>query len=113
MRLAAKFGVLKVDQLVDSLTKRELIEWKAVAVLDGWDDGKRHLSDIQAAIHNAANRIELAASTDKKATLDSLTWKSGWDFLKAKFNFKNRSNKQTGMMKPGQVLRQLEAKHGN
>jgi hypothetical protein len=35
-RLAAKFGFHKVDEFLDQLTEQDLLEWKAVAMIDGW-----------------------------------------------------------------------------
>ena len=102
-RLAAKLGILNVDELADSLTQRQRLEWKAVAILDGWYD-INPTAEVLAAIHNAANRICITSSPDPRATNRATIWRSGMDYIKARFGTvtkpkKNISNVQAMLKK--------------
>ena len=105
-RLAAKLGILDVDALADSLTLEQRIEWKAVAVLDGWYD-INPTAEVLAAIHNAANRICITSSPDPRATHRSSVWRSGVDYIKARFKTTLKPKKNVG-----QVQNMLKKRYG-
>ena len=105
-RLAARLGTADVDGLANSLTPQQRTEWKAVAILDGWYD-LNPTAEVLAAIHNAANRICITSSPDPRATHRASVWRSGWDFIKARFEFKKPKKTNAGKIQAA-----LKKRHG-
>jgi hypothetical protein len=105
-RLAAKLGIADVDGLANSLSAEQRLEWKAVAVLDGWFD-INPTAEVLAAIHNATNRICISSSADPRAAHRASVWQSGWDFIKARFGINKKPKPNAA-----QVQNILKKRHG-
>lgn len=80
-RLAAKFGIIDVDALHDSLTREQMIEHQAMAVIDGWYHGRANLAHILSAIQNGINRLVLMQCSDPEKAHRKMQWTSPAEIL--------------------------------
>ena len=109
-RLAAHLQRVDVDDLVDSLTPGQLLEWEAMAHIDGWHHGWQQTAEILAWINNAANRVAASNGAD----VENMKFLSGSDVLRGfKKPFKRKSKKKHAptMQTPMQRLAMLEAQY--
>lgn len=114
LRLAAKFCCPYVDALVDSLTRGEIKELEASALIDGWHHGQSQLGEVVAAIHNQTNELSLMQfpAADRESVHNSMTWLSGSAVVKALTWFGKRMRKKRTANSPEQALAMMEAKYG-
>lgn len=80
-RLAAKLGVADVSDF-NELTDAKWLEWKAVAVIDGWFNGWQKTGEIIAALNNQTNRLVAMQCKEPRSASQQMTWLSGYKVAK-------------------------------
>ena len=107
LRLAAKLGVPDADTIANALSPSQLLEWQALAVIDGWDHGYRQTAEILAAIQNAVSEMKINTSADPRRQLNATTWKSGWDIICDYFSFGVSKPKRRKLLSVKQAQEEL------
>lgn len=105
-RLAVKLGVPNIDALADSLTDEQVLEWQAVALIDGWAHGWQQTAEILAAIQNQTNRVVLSNSADPKKLQARLDWTSGKQVTDELTAFAKPKKSMLSVRKAQEILKQ-------
>lgn len=92
------------------------MEWMAIAVIDGWDNGWRHTGEILSALTIQTNRQVLTQVTpdSHKRAHDSMVWDSGYQIAERMSDFSKKAFKrrQSGM-NPDQAQSHFRRLYGN
>ena len=85
-----KLGYHKVDEMINSLSSDEILEFKALSIIDGWFNPWSHSAEIMATIKNENSRRIISASSDPKSQHRLTKWASGSEIAKSMTTFKQR-----------------------
>ena len=88
MRICARFGVLKLDDLYNQLTEEELTEWRAMCLLDGWGKDNTRAGIVAAAVHNTAVWSQVSGSQERERA-----WRKPSDFVQ-RITFKKKQTEK-------------------
>lgn len=96
--------------MADSLSPEDWLEWKAVAVIDGWYAGWAHTAEIVAAIANAATRQEITTAADPREAARKAKFKSGSEILEQLNKFKPKKPDSSNLTPSHKMAEVLEAR---
>lgn len=102
----------QINEFHDSITREQLDELQALAIIDGWFQPRSLETELRAEIHNQTNRqilSQYSSQAEAEKAAEKMDWKSGSDYL---IDFKNEK-KTSKNLSVDQFLKTLEARYGN
>ena len=100
-----------MDSLADSLSDEQYLEWKSVALIDGWFHGRADLAELISTLNNGFNHLRLGAAAEPKELIKTLSFTSGFDVLKKFDNFGGKKHKKRSSISDVQKI--LKARYGH
>lgn len=92
-RIGREFGIIDIDLIDDSLTEEQLLEFQAVAFIDGWYHGRTSDATIVAEIRNLGNRLIASQAAKPKEAFESMTWANTHDVIDQMTTTKRKKSK--------------------
>lgn len=97
------------------MTDEQLLEWQAVALIDGWANGWQQTAEIVSAIQWSANRqiLQRVPSENSAAAEKEMDWSSGHEIMIKMTDYSKKKHKKNSRLQtPAQAQQILQRRYG-